>query len=350
MQPVLSAFRLSAAPISCAFHGEGHINETYRVICEDGDWYILQRVNTDVFQTPRRLMRNIELITRHVSARVKDPRETMQLIYARNGDAFVEDETGFWRMFAFTRESVCFERADTPELFAESAVAFGRFFNYLSDFDAGLLYETIPHFHDTPVRFAALTDAIRTDAANRIRLVRREIDTALSYEQFAHTFAEMQAQGELPLRVTHNDTKINNVLFDAHTRKGLCVVDLDTVMPGLIANDFGDAIRFGASTAAEDEPDLDKVHFSLPLYRAYLSAYLNACGDRMIPMERKTLPIGARMMTFECGIRFLTDYLSGDVYFRVSDSEQNLRRARTQFKLLGEMTAQLDEMNAALRD
>ncbi len=350
MQPVLSSFRLSAAPISCVLYGEGHINETYRVICEDGGWYILQRVNTDVFQTPRQLMRNIELITRHVSARVKDPRETMQLIYARNGDAFAEDETGFWRMFAFTRESVCFERADTPELFAESAVAFGRFFNYLSDFDAGLLYETIPHFHDTPVRFAALTDAIRTDAASRVRLVRREIDAALSYEQFAHTFAEMQTRGELPLRVTHNDTKINNVLFDAHTRKGLCVVDLDTVMPGLIANDFGDAIRFGANTAAEDEPDLDKVHFSLPLYRAYLGAYLNACGERMIPMERETLPIGARMMTFECGIRFLTDYLSGDVYFRVSDPEQNLRRARTQLKLLGEMTAQLDEMNAALRD
>jgi hypothetical protein len=228
--------------------------------------------------------------------------------------------------------------------FRGSGLAFGRFQCALADFDANVLHETIPRFHDTPNRIAALRDAVVRDALSRVKNVEREIEFVLEREAYASTLMELSRGGELPLRVTHNDTKLNNILFDIHTRAPLCVIDLDTVMPGLAVNDFGDAIRFGASTAAEDEKDLSKVNFSLPLYQVYAEGFLEACGRTLTATERVCLRDGAKMMTLECGTRFLTDYLCGDTYFRVNREGHNLDRARTQFKLVLEMENCWDKM------
>ena len=349
MNSILERFALSGAPVVCEPYGNGHINETYRVICGNGDCYILQKINTRVFRDPVRLMCNIRLVTDHLKSRANSSREVLTLVPATDGASYVERSGEYWRAYEFVRDSICFERADTPEIFRESAATFGGFTNLLADFDASQLTETIPHFHDTPARFAAFTSAVATDAANRLSGVMAEVETAMQYEPFTHTLVDLQSAGALPLRVTHNDTKINNVLFDLKTRRGLCVVDLDTVMPGLIANDFGDSIRFGASTASEDEPDLDRVWLDLDLYEAYLSSYLATCGGSLTDLEKEMLPVGAKMMTYECGIRFLADYLAGDVYFHTRYPEHNLHRAHTQFKLVADMDAKWSSMQAILK-
>ena len=349
MNRILERFALSGSPVVCELYGNGHINETYRVVCDSGDWYILQRISTLAFHDPARLMQNIRLVTDHLKRRARSRREVLTLVPATDGAAYVERSGEYWRMYEFVRDSVCFERADTPEIFRESAKTFGGFANLLADFDASQLTETIPHFHDTPARFAAFTSAVAADAAGRLSSVGPEVEFAMRYEPFTRTLTDLQAENALPLRVTHNDTKINNVLFDAKSGRGLCVIDLDTVMPGLIANDFGDAIRFGASTALEDEPNLERVWLDLDLYEAYLSAYLATCGGSLTALERETLPVGAKMMTYECGIRFLADYLAGDVYFHTRYPAHNLHRARTQFKLVADMDAKWSQMQAILK-
>ena len=343
MHSVLSSFALSGAPVSCEPYGSGHINGTQLVVCENGARYILQHINTNVFREPEALMRNIELVTAHLRAKVEDPRGVLRLVPALDGRTFAVEQGQYWRVYELVENSVCYQSADNA-LFYESAVAFGRFQNQLADFPAEQLAETIPHFHDTPARYAAFRRAVEENAAGRRELVQPEIDFVLSREAFSHTLVDLQAAGELPLRVTHNDTKINNVLFDAVTNKALCVIDLDTVMPGLSVNDFGDAIRFGASTAAEDERDLSRVHFDLGLYETYVRGYLSTCGESLTKTEKAMLPTGAKMMTLECGMRFLADHLAGDVYFHVSRENQNLDRARTQFRLVEEMENCWDQM------
>ena len=349
MNSILERFSIPGAPTVCEPYGNGHINETYRVVCDDGAWYILQKVNTSIFRTPARLMKNIELVTDHLKARASSRREVLTLVPTLEGAAYAERDGEVWRLYEFVRDSVCFERADTPEVFAESAAAFGGFVNLLSDFDASKLTETIPHFHDTPARFAAFQSAVAADAAGRLSGAGPEVEAALRYEAFSHTLTDLQAAGALPLRVTHNDTKINNVLFDAQTKRGLCVIDLDTVMPGLIVNDFGDSIRFGASTAVEDEQELSRVWLDLGLYEAYLSRYLATCGKSLTVTEKEILPVGAKMMTYECGIRFLADYLNGDVYFHTRYPAHNLHRARTQLKLVADMDAKWGQMQSILK-
>ena len=336
MHSVLSSFALSGAPVSSEPYGSGHINGTQLVVCENGARYILQHINTNVFREPEALMRNIELVTAHLRAKVEDPRGVLRLVPALDGSTFAIEQGQYWRVYELVENSVCYQSADNA-LFYESAVAFGRFQNQLSDFPAEQLVETIPHFHDTPARYAAFHRAVAENTAGRREHVQPEIDFVLAREAFSYTLVDQQASGELPLRVTHNDTKINNVLFDAVTNKALCVIDLDTVMPGLSVNDFGDAIRFGASTAAEDERDLSRVHFDLGLYETYVKGYLSTCGESLTKTEKAMLPTGAKMMTLECGMRFLADHLAGDVYFHVSREGQNLDRARTQFRLVEEM-------------
>jgi Ser/Thr protein kinase RdoA (MazF antagonist) len=343
MQSVLSLFALSGAPLSSEPYGSGHINGTQLVCCAGGARYILQQINTTVFRQPEALMRNIELVTEHLRKKTTDPRGVLRLVPAQNGASFVVEEGAYWRVYELVADSVCYQAADQA-LFYESSVAFGRFQNQLSDFPAEQLAETIPHFHDTPARFSAFYTAVSENASGRRAQVQREIDFVLGHEAFAHTLVDLQMGGELPLRVTHNDTKINNVLFDAMTKKALCVIDLDTVMPGLSVNDFGDAIRFGASTAAEDERDLSRVHFDLGLYETYVKGYLSTCGKSLTKVEIDMLPVGAKMMTLECGMRFLADHIAGDVYFHISREGQNLDRARTQFQLLQEMDANWDAM------
>ncbi len=349
MHPVLSLFALSGAPVSSEPFGNGHINGTQLVVCDSGARYILQHINTHVFREPESLMRNIELVTAHLRRKVSDPRGVLQLVPALDGRSFAVENGEYWRMYVLVENSVCYQSADAT-LFYESAVAFGRFQNQLADFPAEQLAETIPHFHDTPARYAAFHAAVSKSEAARRDSVQREIEFVLEREAFADTLTALQRAGELPLRVTHNDTKINNVLFDAATNKALCVIDLDTVMPGLSVNDFGDAVRFGASTAAEDERDISRVHFDLGLYETYVKGYLSTCGDALTKAERAMLPTGAKMMTLECGLRFLADHLAGDVYFHVSREGQNLDRARTQFRLVEEMEQSWLQMHKIVED
>lgn len=247
-------------------------------------------------------------------------------------------------MFEFVADGICLEQAQSPEDMRQSGVAFGGFQKQLADFPAQTLRETIPNFHDTPNRYRQLHRAIEEDRAGRLREVRPEVEAYLAREAQADGLMRLHRQGVLPIRVTHNDTKLNNVMLDAATRTALCVIDLDTVMPGLTANDFGDSIRFGASTALEDERDIDKVSLSLPYYEAFTEGFLGACGDSLTQTEVETLPLGAKLMTLECGARFLTDYLNGDVYFRVSREGHNLDRVRTQLRLVQDMERKWDEI------
>ncbi len=350
MQPSAFQFRFSGAPASCEPYGNGHINVTYRLVTEDGHAYILQKINRRVFRDVPALMRNVAAVTRHLAQKDCDPRRVLTLIPTADGRDYWVDEAGDpWRAYVFVERSLCLERADSPEVFAQSADAFGRFQWMLSDFPAKTLAETIPKFHDTPNRFLQLREAIAKDAAGRAASVRAEIDESLGYEAESGVLMDLLGRGELPLRVTHNDTKLNNVLFDMETRMPLCVVDLDTVMPGLCANDFGDSIRFGASTAAEDEKNLDLVRLSMPHYEAYARHFIGACQGSLRPLEIETLPYGALLMTLECGVRFLADHLNGDVYFHIARPEHNLDRARTQLKLAREMKANWRAMEKATK-
>lgn len=338
--------------------GGGHINDTFLFCRNDqqGSQYVLQRINKTAFPHPEAVMENMLRVTDYLRERIVerggDPvRETLRLLKTRSGSFFAIDRNGdYWRSYSFVADSVSYDRCEDERIFAESGHAFGRFLSMLDGFDAASLHETIARFHDTPKRFQDFREAVRRDAAGRAAGVKELIGLALTYEGFAGTLTGALRRGELPLRVTHNDTKLNNVLIDEHTGKAVCVIDLDTVMPGLCAYDFGDAIRYGASTAAEDEPDLSKVHFSMPLYRAYSQAYLSEVRDSLTMREVDSLPVGAKMMTLETGIRFLGDYLNGDVYFKTAYPEHNLVRARTQFRLLQEMDERWDEMLSCVRE
>ena len=343
-EDVLANYRLPAAVIACDRYGNGHIHETWRVECVDGGCYILQKMNVAVFPSPETVMRNLRLVTEHLQLRADDPREVLTLVPTADGESYCVVDGDYWRMFIFVCDSYCLERADTPAQFAVCAEGFARFVDRLRDFDASRLAETIPHFHDTPMRLSALETAAREDRVGRVKRARREIDFANAYVDFAGTFARLQEAGELMQCVTHNDTKMNNLLFDCETNEALCVLDLDTVMPGWIMNDFGDAIRYGASTAEEDARDTDSVHIDLTLYEAYTSGFCRICGESLTQLERMLLPTGAKMMTLETGVRFLTDYLMGDTYFHVRHPEQNLDRARAQFALLRDMEARWSEM------
>jgi hypothetical protein len=270
---------------------------------------------------------------------------TLCVVPTRKGELYYRDSLGmWWRVYEFCERTVTRERVESTEDFARCARAFGGFGGLLSDYPAHLLHEPIARFHDTPDRFRKLSEAIARDAAGRASSVVDEIRFAKEREDFAHTLENAHASGTLPLRVTHNDTKLNNILFDEITGEAVCVIDLDTIMPGYSVNDFGDSIRFGANTAAEDETDLSKVSLDLSLFRAYAEGFIGGSAGRLSDGELALLPIGAMMMTFECGMRFLTDYLDGDVYFRTHYATHNLDRCRNQFALLADMERKLPQM------
>ena len=334
-------------------YGNGHINDTFLVKTECKDKrirYIFQRVNRNVFKKPVQVMKNIEKVTGYLKIRADSEREVLSLVPTVKGDIFIEDTDGsVWRVYKFIDNSVCLDNVESPEDFYECAYAFGRFQKNLDNFPADTLYETIPNFHNTPARYGDFLRAVSEDKCGRANGVKDEIEFIRARQDFYSCLIDAERRGELPLRVTHNDTKSNNVMLDKDTRKALCVIDLDTVMPGYSVTDFGDAIRFGASTAAEDEKDLSKVHFDLELYKAYLKGYLDGCDGKLKQSEIMLMPEGAKMMTVECGIRFLADYLNGDTYFKTSYSEHNLVRARTQLKLVKEMEDNWDMMKAAVK-
>ncbi len=343
-------FETEGNPVACARFGEGHINETYKVDTDAGKCYVMQKLNARVFQNIPGLMANMVAVTRHIRQTDPDPRHTLRLVPTVSGaDYYIDAEGGSWRMCHYVENSICLQRAESAEEFGKSGVAFGRFQRQLAGFPAETLAETIPHFHDTPARFRHFKEAVARDAMGRAASVQEEIDRVMAHEAEAGYLMERLANGTLPLRVTHNDTKLNNVMFDEETRQPLCVIDLDTVMPGLAANDFGDSIRFGASTATEDETDLAKVNFSLPYYEAYTRGFLSQCGDSLTPAEIQSLPMGAKLMTLECGLRFLMDYINGDIYFKIARPQHNLDRCRTQLALVDAMEANWREMEEIVR-
>ena len=337
-------FRLDGMPLSCERYGCGHINETYLVVTDTGRRYILQKINSGIFRDVPGLMGNIVAVTDHLRNKADDPRQTLTLVPTISGGSYYHDgETGYYRVYDYVEGSLCLQSPKTIEDFYQSAVAFGRFQQLLADFPAGVLCEVIPNFHNTIDRYRIFRETLDRDPLSRAGEVGAEIDFVLAREQEAGTLHRMREAGMLPLRVTHNDTKLNNVLLDERTRKSLCVIDLDTVMPGLSLYDFGDSIRFGAATAAEDEKDLSKMEMSLDLFRTYTRGYLSACPG-LTDREVEMLPMGAKTMTLECGLRFLTDYLDGDRYFAVHREKHNLDRARTQLKLVADMESKWDQM------
>ena len=334
--------------------GEGHINETYAVYMptDKGEEfaYILQRVNNNVFKDPAGVMENIFGVTEYLRNVVReeggDPdRETLSCIKTKNGCTYFEDSEGQpWRSYHYIQNSVCYQLVENPEQFYQSGASFGHFLKQLGNYPAASLKETIPNFHNTVNRFENFQIALKRDIKNRAVTCKPEIQFVLDRKEDCKVLVEQQENGTLPIRVTHNDTKLNNILFDADTGKGLCIIDLDTIMPGLAANDFGDSVRFGAATAEEDEKDLSKMHFDISLYELYTKGYLEETRDVLTPEEAVSLAWGARLMTLECGMRFLTDYLQGDTYFKTAYPEHNLVRARTQFRLVDEMEQQFDKM------
>lgn len=356
---IIAQFVLPAGEIEAAPYGNGHINDTLCVIvhAEGGDRrYILQRVNSYVFPRPVEVIENIERVTdylRDIIAREGgDPeRETLTLVKTRDGRHYTFSEDGeLWRMYLFIEGTKSVDLPDTEALFALSGRAFGRFQHRMGAFDASQLHETIVDFHNTPARYRQLEDAIARNEAGRLEQVQEEIAFCRAREREVHALIDAMEAGEIPLRVTHNDTKLNNVLLDEKTGEGVCVIDLDTVMPGLAAYDFGDSIRTGANTAAEDETDLEKVQFSLPMFRAFAEGFLAEAGAALGAREKELLPMGAKLMTLECGMRFLADHLNGDKYFKVHRENHNLDRARTQFTLVRRMEEKWDEMNRIIRE
>ena len=352
LSEVLQAFDFGAPVVGAVRFGQGHINDTFVVHTQPVDAccrrFILQRMSPAAFKRPDQLMENIIGVTDYLGREIEKnggdrSREALEVLRTRNGKPYYTDEAGgAWRVYPFIERTICCQSAETPELFAASGRAFGRFQRLLQSYPAETLHETIPHFHDTEDRLAKLKAAVAADKLGRAKDCQREIAFVLEREADCSVALRALRDGELPLRVTHNDTKLNNVLMDEKSGEGVCIIDLDTVMPGLAINDFGDSIRFGANHSAEDETDLGKVNLDVELFSVYTAAFL--AGGSLTAKEIEYLPWGAKLMTLECGIRFLTDYLEGDVYFHISRPGQNLDRCRTQFKLVSDMEAHWDEL------
>ncbi len=346
MYRILSQFALDSQAIACEPYGKGLINRTFLVTTESGKRYILQQMNHNVFPNIDGLMANIQAVTAHLAKRAENPRYVMGLVDTLDGAPYITDEQGdCWRVIVYVEDAVCLQKPESTEDFYQCAVAFGRFQQMLRDFPAHTLCEVIPDFHNTARRLETLREIIEKDPVGRVASVKSEIEFALQREKEAATLVELLEEGKLPLRVTHNDTKINNVMLDAATRTALCVIDLDTVMPGLSLYDYGDAVRSGAATAAEDEQDLSKVTLDLELFEAFTKGFLSACPD-LTSLERELMPLGVKIITLELGVRFLTDYLDGDHYFAPKWEGHNLDRCRSQFALVADIEKKFHQMTA----
>ena len=359
LNEVLDAFDFPATLVGAVRYGQGHINDTFCVLCQpqEGDCirFILQGLSVAAFPRQDELMENFIGITSYLRNKViaegGDPsRETLSLVKTKDGKDYYTDNTGkAWRLTPFIENTDCYQSA-TPELFEASARAFGRFQYMLRDYPAETLHESIVNFHNTEDRFSKFEAALAADKMGRAKEVEAEVKFAMDRKADCSVALQALRDGKLPLRVTHNDTKLNNILIDRDTHEGICVIDLDTTMPGLSINDFGDSIRFGANHSKEDEKDLSKVNFDIELYEAYTRGFLEGARGGLTPAELEYLPWGAKLMTLECGIRFLTDYLDGDNYFRIHYPEQNLDRCRTQFKLVADMEAQWEQMHSIVKE
>ncbi len=349
----IAAF-FNTEPESIKPYGNGHINSTFLVVCE-GKKYTLQKINHNVFPKPFEVMENIKGVTEHIRRKTAGSknadRSTLTVMQTLDGKDCYESTVGeYWRLYTYVDDAVAFERVESKKDFYNCANAFGIFQSQLADYPAETLHETIVNFHNTPVRYQNLMRSVENNASGRASDVSAEIEFAKARREFCETLEKARADKSLPLRVTHNDTKLNNILFDEQTLEPICVIDLDTVMPGYSVNDFGDSIRFGANTAAEDETDLSKVSLDLDLFRAYAEGFIKGCNGALTKKELELLPVGAMMMTLECGMRFLADHIDGDVYFKIHRENHNLDRCRCQFALVADMERKLDQMNAIIAE
>jgi Ser/Thr protein kinase RdoA (MazF antagonist) len=333
-------------------YGTGHINDTYCATFDQGGVrvrYLFQRINHNIFKNPAALMDNVRRVTEHLHAKLKDQadasRRALTVISTRDGQVFHQDAHGnSWRVYVFIERARTFDAVESPQQAFEAAKAFGRFQELLADLPAPRLHDTIPDFHHTPKRFASLEKAIAADVVGRAKSAKDEIEFAMQRQSITGVLLDLHQRGEIPERTTHNDTKFNNVMLDDATQEGLCVIDLDTVMPGLALYDFGDMVRTTTSPALEDERDLSKVKMQFPMYEALVRGYLSAAGRFLNEAEKRHLAFAGKLITFEIGIRFLADYLSGDLYFKVHRDGHNLDRCRTQFKLVESIEQQQSQM------
>lgn len=354
LEKLCRLFDIKGEFVDYVVNTDGLINSTFVLTFnENGNIkkYTLQKVCTDIFKDPDGLMNNIVGVTKHIRKKneeVNSPyanRCTLTFLPTIEGKYYYLDEgNACWRIYEFVDDVYTCNSIENENDFYNAGVAFGEFQNILADYDSASLVETIPNFHNTVSRFADFKKAVDDNLSGRLSNAEKEVEFALAREKDAHVLVDLINEGKLPLRVTHNDTKLNNILFDNKTNKGICIIDLDTVMPGLSLYDFGDSIRFGANTAAEDEKDVSKVSLSLELYEAYVKGYLSSAKHALTDLEKELLPFGAKIMTFECGIRFLMDYLNGDTYFHTDYDEHNLVRCRTQFALVADMEKKMNEM------
>ena len=358
IQELLKEFNIDGEIKNTHVFTSGHINSTIMVEVENGGktkQYVLQKINHNVFKKPYEVMENISKVTNHIKNEIhkngeKASRKVLKFYPAQDGRFCHETPDGeFWRAYRFVPKSVTFDGSSNLKVLEETGKAFGEFQEYLDNFPISELNITIPHFHNTVNRYELFREAIERDSVKRVQNVWEDIYEYQDLEEIATRMYKMQKRGELNLRVTHNDTKCNNVLFDEDSHEKLCVIDLDTVMPGLIGFDFGDAIRFGASTSAEDEEDLSKVQIDLKKYDAFAKGFLSKVGKKLTPKEMETLSLGAITMTAECGLRFLTDYINGDTYFKTDYPEHNLVRARCQLALAQSMIYNYEKMQDIIK-
>lgn len=340
---IILNFQIDGEPVSSKPFGSGHINNTFVVDTDTGERYILQQINTHVFKKPIELMENVIAITNHIREKVDDSSKVLNFLKTKDGKYYFSDEDGnYWRCCDLI-DGFCLDAPETEKDFYESAVAFGGFQQQLADFSAETLHETIPKFHNTPDRYRILKEAVKKDVCGLVNTVQDELNFIMKREEEAGIIQELLDEGKIPLRVTHNDTKLNNVILNKKTRKAVCVIDLDTVMPGTSLMDFGDSIRFGATTAPEDTKDLDAMSLDLHLFEAYTKGFLETCNS-LTDKEIDLLSLGAKIVTLETGIRFLTDYLEGDHYFKTDYPGHNLVRARAQLKLVKDMESKWAQM------
>ncbi len=351
-------FSIEGELIDFSVYTDGHINSTYRATFENGDKiekYIVQGINTHVFKNPDELMDNIVNVTQYLKAKIEESgkdssRECLEFLQADTGKYYLYHSDKCWRIYRFIDKSYTINYIKNRSFFESAGKAFGRFQRNLSGYPMETLHETIKDFHNTPKRVETLEASVAADVKGRAKEVEKEIKFALDRKEDAKVLLDLYEQGLIPLRVTHNDTKLNNVLFDEETNKAICVIDLDTIMPGFSLYDFGDAIRFGGNTTKEDDADLENVNISVELFKSYARGFLSTCAKALTKAEVEHLAFSAKLMTYECGVRFLTDYLDGDVYFRTEYPGHNLVRARNQFKLVEEIENNLDKMNKIVEE
>lgn len=352
---LIEACRAFGITTSGVMFGNGHINSTF--IAKRGeDNYVLQLINTNVFKNPVDMLSNIRKVTKHIKKKITEEggdteREVINLLKTTDDSYVYCAPTGeAYRAYRFIDDSITIEGNATPEEFYQAGFGFGRFQRYLADFPVTELVETIENFHNTPLRVEKLKQTIKEDKFDRVKTCNDIIEYVLKYEKDADLVTKGIENGEIPLRVTHNDTKLNNILFDEKTKEALCVIDLDTVMPGSMLYDFGDAIRYGASTAAEDEVDLDKVSVNLELFESFARGFVSQLKDSITQKEAELMAFSAKLMTYELVVRFLDDYLSGDCYFKTSYPGHNMIRARNQMKICQDMDLKMDQMNKIIED